>query len=403
MKSFNSKEEKIIFLQKDENNREISLYKFKDICFADNKIFYPDCIFYSFDERQEYCPIDEKIMSLQNVNDIIEKKLKYEYSKLETTPVFYFTYNTENYYHFIYDTLPYLISYIHLKKSKTNLKLLMSKPNRDKDTFYPFVVEMLRLIGVNSNDILIINDKTLYKEIWISDSYTHGIDSNAPPREEIYYFLQSLTNSLKSNKSYPDKIYISRRTWLHGKTENIGTNYTLKRRLVNEDLLVKHLEDLGYSEIFTENINSLDKVLMFKNASKVIGAIGGGLCNVLFSKPQTKLLTIVSPVFLDVNYRFSHSFKNVNTTYFKDSFHFESGEFKKYMRVKSGNIIGEICEINNDELTILHSPYKIAGWNNETKYEKIIKNKKDCVKLDEGLNSSWQINLDKMKELLLDF
>lgn len=403
MNLFNTHQEKITVLPEDENKRKICLYKFRDNSFFKDKTFYPECLFYSFETNKNYNAIDEKIMSLKDTHEVEKINEQVKFNKTEECPVFYFVYNTENYYHFIYDTIPYLISYKYLKKVKSNLKLLMNFPNRHKKNFYAFVIEFLQLYGISSNDIILIDDETLYKEMWLSDSYTHGVDSNAPPRKEVYEFLQSLSRSLNIDKNYPDKIYISRRTWLHNKTENIGTNYTLKRRLINEELLINHLESLGYTEVFTENMNSIDKLSMFKNAKKVIGAIGGGLCNVLFSQPDTKLLAIISPVFLDVNYRFIHTFKNVDTTYFKNSSHFELGDFKKYMRVKSGNIVGEICDINNDELTILYSPHKVAGWNNESEYKKIIKNKKDCVKLDEGLNSSWQIDLDKMQKLLLDF
>jgi capsular polysaccharide biosynthesis protein len=120
--------------------------------------------------------------------------------------------------------------------------------------------------------------------------------------------------------------------------------------MYNENELVDLLVKNGYTEVFTEKMNSLEKLNLFHNAETIVGAIGGGLCNVLFSKPETKLISIVSPTFLDVNSRFTYSLDNVNTTYFTETTHIESGEFKTGMRIQCNvlSIIGEIIEINDD-------------------------------------------------------
>ena len=66
-------------------------------------------------------------MSLKNLNSNKEFELDRNIIVDEVNdPVFFFIYNTDNYYHFIYDTLPYLITYNHLKSDISNLKLLMN-------------------------------------------------------------------------------------------------------------------------------------------------------------------------------------------------------------------------------------------------------------------------------------
>ena len=165
--------------------------------------------------------------------------------------------------------------------------------------------------------------------------------------------------------------------------------------------MVNLLNNNGYEEIFTENLSVIDKILLFNNAESIIGATGGGLVNVLFSKPTCKLITLVSPTFLDVNYRFIYSLNKVNTYYFNKTTHVESTEFKRYMRVQSGNIIGEIEDIVNDDLIIKYSDRKVVGWNQEIKYNLIKLNKKDCHKLDNGLNSSWIVDLQSLKEIII--
>jgi len=130
----------------------------------------------------------------------------------------------------------------------------------------------------------------------------------------------------------------------------------------------------------------------------VIGTIGGGLCNVLFSNENCNLISINSPTFMDINNRFKYCFTKVNTLFYEDTFHIEDTFWKKHMRIKSGNIIGEIEEVKNDELVILYCDNAVAGWNSEIDYKKITINQNNCVALDNGLNSNWNIDISKFKK-----
>jgi capsular polysaccharide biosynthesis protein len=274
----------------------------------------------------------------------------------------------------------------------------MQYPNEQKKEMYPFVLEFLEILNITHSDVVLIDEYTEYKDIYISTSYTHDIDSNLPPRSEIYDFYQDLVKVVnekydKTKLYMPKKIYVSRRTWLHNDFSNIGTNYTTRRRLVNEDELVEKLKNEGYEEIFTEKLNTIDKILYFSNATHVIGAIGGGISNVLFSPKITKLETIVSPTFLDVNKRFKYSLDCVDVYYNFNTEHIEQTEFKTYMRVKTkeGNIVGEIEKIYDNKLLVSYTDGSNTGWNAQNAYNQIELNMKDVEKLDNGLNSPWVI------------
>lgn len=395
---------KTILFFKDKNNRDISVYKLKNILLSGSNLFYPNCLLYSKNNKKLYNPIDESIASLKQLN----KKIKFDIqikdtTKTELNPVFYFIYNTDNYYHFIYDTLPYIISFKYLKKTIPNLKLLMNYPNHQANKIYNFVKEFLELLDINYNDIIFVDKNTCYETIYVSSSYTHGHDSNIKPRKEIYELYKNIVNkvnNLPDNKEYPKKIYISRRSWIHKDYSNIGTNYTTRRSLVNENELVDLLSSHGYTEVFTENMSTIEKIKLFSKVESIVGAIGGGVCNVLFSKPQTNLLCLVSPTFLDINSRFIHSLSNVNTKYIKNTEHIETGKWKKYMRVSYNNIVGEIIDIDKDTLTISYSSEFVAGWNNEMEYSKIKINSFECTALDSGLNSSWKLDLNIFKKYI---
>ena len=251
--------------EKDSNGREINVYSLVNSMVTGESTYYPNTLLYQVDNDVVYNPINEKTMSLKNIE--IEKDFNFTLKqtiKTEKNSVFFFIYNMDNYYHFVYDSLPYLISFNKIKNDKPELKLLMNYPV-GKNNFYKFVLEFLAILGINENDIIIAEENTLYKQIYISTSYTHDFNSNLPPRGEVYDFYRDIVNSVNIDiKDLPKKIYVSRRSWLHGDISNIGTNYTTRRKLVNEDELVEFLISKGYEEIFTETFTTEEKIDIFK-------------------------------------------------------------------------------------------------------------------------------------------
>jgi len=402
---FNLIQDKETFLPVDENGRIINIYHLDDSVIVGKSLVYPNLLLYSIKDKQLYTPLKERAMSLKNEDIVSEydQIFSSSYSTIEDTPVFFFVYNTDNYYHFIYDTLPILLSFFYLKKRISNLKLLMNYPNAVKHDFYTFVKEFLQIAGIDvDKDIILTREDVLYRDVYISNSFTHDIDSNLPPRKEIYDFYRNIVETVVSSSSVtstPEQIYISRRTWKHNNLENIGTNYTTRRLLVNEDCLVDKLIASGYKEVFTETLTTKEKILLFYNAKQITGAIGGGMCNVLFAQNDTPITVIVSPTFLDINKRFEYSFFNKNVTFFTKTEHVEASPWKKYIRVKvpSEGIIGEIVETYDDTIDVSYSDKSVAGWNSEMGFTTKNFNKSECVLIDNGLNSAWKINLNRFK------
>ena len=399
IKPFSLIEDKIQIFPIDENKRSIYSYRLNDCQFSNHSLFYPNPIAYSHKEKQAYYPINEKIMSLEKAKG---NNLGINLDKINKTiseNLFFFVYNTDNYFHFVYDSLPYLITFLELKKNM-DIKLLMSMPNQQKNDFYPFVKEFLDLLQISSEDIVLINKSTLYKNIFFSTSYTHDFNSNAPPRKEIYSFFKSLSK-FSEKSTFPKKIYISRRSWIHNDTSIIGTNYTLRRKLINENEIVSHLLSLGYTEIFTEKLSTKEKLGMFSNASNVVAPMGGGIANMLFAPEDCFFTGICSPGIMDVNARFIYSLAGKSFNLLERTRHYENSDFLTSMRVQYNDIIGEIVSINKDSLTISFINENIAGWNNEMNYKQIQVPKEKCQKLDNGLNSPWIMDLNELKETKL--
>ena len=396
-KSLNSKS---TFKRQDINGRKIELYKIVEAELGGSNLYYPNVLIKSYHDDTIINPYQERIMSLSNAIKINTENIEFkkEITCKINSPVYFFIYNSDNYYHFLYDTLPYLILFMELKKKIPNLKLLVNYSNPGRITFYRFFLEFLELLGIDSKHILIANSKTIYKSIYVSSSLTHGIDSNTEPRKEVYDFYKKISIKIKRkyNLETPESFYISRRTWINKDDTNIGTNYTQRRILINEDQLVESLKCIGIKEVFLENLSTIEKILYFSNAKLIIGAIGGGIANVLFSPSNTKVFCIVSPTFFEINGRFKYSLNKTNIIYFNETSHQMKGVLKKYMRVQTKNgVIGEILEIKDKSIIIGYLDDSVAGWNNSLPFKNMTLNHNDYEILDNGLNSPWELNLDK--------
>jgi capsular polysaccharide biosynthesis protein len=390
----------------DQRGREINCYLLRDCKFGKDNLCYPDVVIKDLHSNTLYNPLQERTMSLSALKTSEANKhsdLKFsDNTSVFECPVFYFIYDTQNYYHFLYDTLPYLISYLKLRKQKPNLKLLMNNKNGKKDDFYAFVKETLEILDV-TNAVVLADADVKYKEMYISDSYTHGPDSNQSPREELFDLFKLLKqNSLLKTDSIntPKKIYVSRRAWLHNKFDNIGTNYTSRRVLKNENQLVDKLSEKGYAEVFPENMTMVEKINLFSNASSVVGIIGGGIANSVFLEPSAHLYAIISPGFLEINSRFIFCLNRQQLHLLQFTEHFSKSEFKKFMRVSYNGKYGEIYDINADYLMINEAKGIVSGWPSDADYNKVMVHKSECKKLDNGLNSAFVLDISKSMEMI---
>jgi len=438
--------------EQDKNSRNIGYSVFKNIQITGRNHYYPNVLLYENNDSEYnsesefksesnslFSPYDEKVMSL-NKDSFYDDNIytgvieTIENSQFITGKVFFFIYNFDNYYHYIYDTLPYLYTYLELKKTYSTIKLLVNYPNKNKLEFYKFNEEFLFKI-VTKNDIIIHNENNIYESLYVSTSLTHGGFSNSPPRKEIFEIYDIIKNNINYDnirdiykeesesdiKNKYKKLYISRRTWLNDDKSNIGTDYTSRRKMINEDDLVAELNKKGFKEIFAENLTTDEKIYLFSEASEIIGAIGGGMANLLFSPASTKSYVIVSPYFLDINYRFKYTMENTKIKYFYETCVFIDNitenqtkqEIPLYCRVQitdSDNMfynkIGEIIEycdrdcnidnITNTNTNTYINKYKVAlsnndvaGFNNNHSFLNIIFNKDEFKLLDKGLNSPY--------------
>jgi len=112
----------------DDNKRIINIYKINNITLTGYNLFYPNTLLKTTNKL--LLPLNERTMSLKNETIYEKQNMTYQENNIchnvkseIKTPVFFFIYNTDNYFHFLYDTLPYLLSYLEIKKKNTKFKL----------------------------------------------------------------------------------------------------------------------------------------------------------------------------------------------------------------------------------------------------------------------------------------
>ena len=345
-------------------------------------------------------PYDEQIMSMPAMVGACEP---HQISiPIATKPghYFFFIFNLNNYFHFLYDTLPYLAHH-----TNTQRKILLPKNHK----WLRFQTEFLEMLGYKEFEYA--EENTIYEHLYLPSSFTHGKThkgewaSNEPPSPEARRIWDMLFTS--NNTTLPRKFYISRRTWIYNDTSNIGTNYTTRRKCINEDQVIDILSNYGYQEIFCENLSTLDKIGLFQNATHIIGFIGGGMANILFSNSKTVVGCITTPCFLTINKRFIHTMNHTRCQYTDITQHTShEGPYPLYVRVKitdtASSYYGKIGEIEAYEdrvYKIKMSNNDVAGFAADSTFATATFYPSEFEVLDGGLNSPFVCDLDGLRLL----
>lgn len=209
-----------VLLEKDDSQKYIGYSELKNCIITGRNNYYPNVLLYSIASSELISPYDEKIMSLNKesfydnnqFHFALDRNINYNFID---SPVFFFIYNFDNYYHFLYDTIPYLYTYLELKKKIPLLKCLLYYPNKNKKEFYPFNKEILEKIigslGGTGDSFIIHHENNAYVKMYVSTSLTHNGSSNEKPRNEIF----DLYHTMKKNINY----------------ENINSKYMNKRNI----------------------------------------------------------------------------------------------------------------------------------------------------------------------------
>lgn len=186
-----------------------------------------------------------------------------------------------NYFHFIFDILPKL----YLLNLKINLKKI--------DYFYlsdpkEWQIKIFKKLGINENKLLSSkkNKHIFADEILAVDHpwYNKGTIQNQVQKLPSWIVLHNNKILKKNSKKFicNKKIFLDRSNSLynHCQIEN------------PKDLKVL-LEQNDFSLYRPEKIDFEKQIFLFKNASVIIGAHGAAFTNIIFCKPNTKIIEIM--------------------------------------------------------------------------------------------------------------
>lgn len=184
--------------------------------------------------------------------------------------------NAENYYHWLFDSLPrlHLLNLAGYTFDEIDHFLLDHSARA-------FQIESLERLGISKAKIVHCSKRTLTRCSRLIVPSMPG-PLGYPPRW-VGDFLRKRFVSDDVGSPREKRIYISRR-------------HARGRKIVNESDIVPALVRHGYEIVCTERMTFSEQVALFASAGEVISMHGAGMSNIVFAPPGAKILELGSPL-----------------------------------------------------------------------------------------------------------
>lgn len=263
---------------------EVPFYRLKDVVLTG----YEASIFTSKGQHLQLCDVCAK-MSEKSVRLPIRAL-----SGVCETPVLHLCGpNRENHGHFILDYLPKLLGAKQVLKEHPETKILLPKDQ------IKWQMKYLQKMGIGAEQIIEKDAGTLK----VSDLWYAAIP-NADGHLASPELTLSVRDALEENTRYD------------GKAGNVPVFVTRRdapnKRVLNEEELIAaakdHLPKLQVVEL--SELTLADQIRLFQSASHVIGAVGQGLVNILFSR-GAKVLVLTFEQHLEKPRSWSKAYGNL--------------------------------------------------------------------------------------------
>jgi len=148
-----------------------------------------------------------------------------------------------------------------------------------------FQRETLQKLGITESKI-IESDRHPYiqaKQL-IIPSFTGSVGWVTP--ETINFHRQLFSDAITpSNNSYPERIFIRR-------------NQAKYRQVLNENDVITYLSEWGVVPVELETLSVIEQANLFAHAKVIIAPHGAGLTNLMFCRPETIVIELVSPHYI---------------------------------------------------------------------------------------------------------
>ncbi|TAG96965.1 MAG: glycosyltransferase family 61 protein [Oscillatoriales cyanobacterium] len=177
-----------------------------------------------------------------------------------------FSLSAENFWHFLYDSLPRIYSTIIARPTQ---KLTVLVPNSLSTTHR----ELLEcVLPANFNLIYIQTGTWVRVERLVMPSFVSRMENGFLPSPYYEYLRNCVFNKLDLSpiEKPTERIYISRANAKH-------------RRVLNEDQVIKYLAKFGFKTVFLEDMSFREQVDLFIRAEIIVAPHGAGLGTTIFS------------------------------------------------------------------------------------------------------------------------
>lgn len=179
------------------------------------------------------------------------------------------TSGSENYYHFIFDSLT---KYLRIGGNNDECPLILSGNSHSR------AKEILRALNINnyffssSNYTLQVNDAIVPMKF---------INNGSPSKYQSHLLRESFKSIMPYVKNPSKFIYISR-------------SDSNSRRIINELDLTLLLVRYGFDIIKLSDLSFIEQLNLFANASIVLGSHGAGFTNIIFCNEKTSIIELFS-------------------------------------------------------------------------------------------------------------
>jgi hypothetical protein len=193
----------------------------------------------------------------------------------------------DNYYHWTLEAIPRIGAVLKSGLSWEDFDQLLIRNKAHR-----FQVEGLEALGCPQQKVLTEPTLSCFDCEQVTTT-THP--ANYSPSEfAINYLTGPFADAVKSHTGYQqeqpcsEKIYISR----------LGS----RRELANESEVIKFLLERGFSIVNLETLSLQSQIRLFEGARIVVAAHGAGLANIVYCKPDTRVIEIFHPNHVETMY-----------------------------------------------------------------------------------------------------
>lgn len=173
-----------------------------------------------------------------------------------------------------------------------------------------FQNQTLQILNINLNKIIPSSDN-LYLQAYnlIIPSLVNDASGHIP-KWACEFLRERFLKQVKNNNTKYEYIYISRQ-------KAIG------RKVINEGEVIRFLSHYNFKKVLLEDFTFKKQIEIFNSAKVIIAPHGAGLTNLVFCKPNSKVIELFSPKYINPCY---YSLSNlINLDYY-----YLLGEGKKY-------------------------------------------------------------------------